>query len=283
VRIVKPVTRVVVAAAAFGAVCSLNSQTPSPTNAAAPVRTPVVVPGLNLSPGSSPSAPVPAPAPDLVSEIAKLRAEAQRQIAERDALIAKLKQAAEGSAREAAYYRGEWKALRLRDEAIGVDLITGDERRLQQKLVTALQDVYTADEGRRKLAAQVGVLLRTLETIAKDASFDPQKRADVEAVIRSTRLAMQQATSKPAEPAGELLNAKVIQTRPELNLAVLNVGTVQGARQGMMFTVFDAQGAPVALLKAVDVRESLLGATVEERFQAADVSAGQAAKVKVQK
>jgi hypothetical protein len=269
-----------VAAAALGAVCSLNSQTLSLTNAAP--AAPRSVGSLTLAPGQAPAAPAP-DAGAAREELARLRSEAQRAIADRDALIAKLKQAVEAANREAAYYRDEWKALRLRDEAVGTDLITGDQKRLEQKLVSALQDIYQTDQALKKLSAQIDVVLRTLEVVTRESQLDPQRRADVESVVRATRLALAQAQSKPSASASTLLSSKVIQTRPELRLVVLDVGAVQGAKQGMMFTVFDAQGSPVALVKAVDVRDRILGATVEERFQAADVSPGQVAKVRVQK
>ncbi len=71
----------------------------------------------------------------------------------REQLEAKVKTLTESLASantESEYFRQQWQELRLRDEALGVEALTVDERKLEDKLVQAVKELYQSEMKRRE-------------------------------------------------------------------------------------------------------------------------------------
>ena len=68
---------------------------------------------------------------------------------------------------------------------------------------------------------------------------------------------------------GQLADAKIVSVKPDLGVAILNVGVDSGAKPGMPFAVYRGD-RPIANVLVTDVRQTLSGAIVRELFSAAD-------------
>ena len=60
---------------------------------------------------------------------------------------------------EAEYFRQQWTELKLRDEALGVEALTVDERKLEDKLVQAVKELYQSEMKRREALVLLDKLL----------------------------------------------------------------------------------------------------------------------------
>lgn len=180
---------------------------------------------------------------------------------------------------EADFFRRQWVDLRLRDEALGVDALTGDEARLREKVVAAVRDLYQSEKRRQETVAQLAAMVDVMQGVMKSArGIDGELRAQVEAQLRLSQGLIQGKGETARVGQGTLLAARVLGYKPGLNLAVLNVGRKQDAKVGMMFEIM-RDGRLIAMARAVDVRESILGAIVEKAAERTVVAEGDDARV----
>jgi len=164
---------------------------------------------------------------------------------------------------ESEYFRTQWQDLRLRDEALGVDALTVDEQKLEDKLVQSVKELYQSEMRRREALLLLDRLRITTEALLKSApKYDPQTRADYEVAMRASRdyLAGRNGT---AIPLGLSLNdARVADLNPQLNAVVLNVGKAQGVKEGMTFNIY-RNNAQVATVRVVLARDLVSAGLVE--------------------
>lgn len=180
---------------------------------------------------------------------------------------------------EADFFRRQWIDLRLRDEALGVDALTGDEARLREKVVAAVRDLYQSEKRRQETVAQLAAMVEVMQGVLKSArGIEPELRAQVEAQLRLSE-ALVAGKGEAFQPGqGTLMAARVLDYKSALNLAVLSVGWKQGAKVGMVFEIMRG-GRLIAMARAVDVRESILGAIVERSAERTVVAEGDDARV----
>ncbi|HPA20295.1 MAG TPA: hypothetical protein PLU30_21275 [Verrucomicrobiae bacterium] len=180
---------------------------------------------------------------------------------------------------EADFFRRQWIDLRLRDEALGVDALTGDEARLREKVVAAVRDLYQSEKRRQETVAQLAAMVEMMQGVLKSArGIDAEMRAQVEAQLRLSQALIEGRGEAAQVGPGTLIAAQVLDYKPALNLAVLNVGRRQDAKVGMVFEIMRG-GRLIAMARAVDVRESILGAIVERSAERTVVAAGDDARV----
>lgn len=180
---------------------------------------------------------------------------------------------------EADFFRRQWIDLRLRDEALGVDALTGDEAKLREKVVAAVRDLYQSEKRRQETVAQLVAMVELMQGVMRMArDIGPDLRAEVEAQIRAAQALIGGKGEAGAPGQGTLLAARVLDYKSALSLAVLNVGWRQGAKVGMVFEIMRG-GRLIAMARAVDVRESILGAIVERQAERTMVGEGDDARV----
>jgi hypothetical protein len=161
------------------------------------------------------------------------------------------------------YFRQQYKDLRLRDEALGVDALTVDEHKLEDKLVQAVKEGYQTELRRREALLLLDKLMTTTGELLKTApNYDPKIRADYEVARRASRdyLAGRNGTAIPLGLS--LGDAQVADLNPGLNAVVLNVGKAQGVKEGMPFFVYQ-NNAPVGTVKIVLARDLVSAGLVE--------------------
>ncbi len=165
---------------------------------------------------------------------------------------------------EAEFFRQQWQDLRLRDEALGVEALTVDESKLEDKLVQAVKELYQSEMKRREALNILGKLLDTSGKLVQTApNYDPKVRADYEVACRAAHdyIAGHFAASIPL--ASSISDARISDVNPELNTVILNVGKTLGVKEGMIFLLYrDSQ--QVGAVKVVLTRDYICSAVVED-------------------
>jgi hypothetical protein len=164
---------------------------------------------------------------------------------------------------ESEYFRQQWQDLRLRDEALGVEALTVDEQKLEDKLVQAVKELYQSEMRRREALLLLDRLIATTQLLMKTApNYDPKVRADYEVAMRASRdyLAGRNGTAIPIGLS--LTDGQIADLNPALNAVVLNLGTSQGVKEGMPFLIFQ-DNAEVGTVKIVLARDLVSAGLVE--------------------
>jgi hypothetical protein len=93
---------------------------------------------------------------------------------------------------------------------------------------------------------------------------DASKQALEDALTKAEEVIRAASGTSVATTAGaDLHDAKVVSWKPDAALAVLDVGSRDGVRVGMPFTLFRGE-QPLAHVLVVDVRKLICGAVVQE-------------------
>ncbi|MDB4793568.1 hypothetical protein OAG63_00885 [Methylacidiphilales bacterium] len=179
-------------------------------------------------------------------------------------LEARVKTLTENLARantESEYFRQQWQELRLRNEALGIDALTVDERKLEDKLVQAVKELYQSEMKRREALQLLDKLLASTELMLQTApNYDPKVRADYEVASRAAKdyLAGHDGAAIPL--AVSLSDGRIADINQELSAVILNLGKTQGVKEGMSFLIYqhDEQVAKVKIVLARDLVSAAL-------------------------
>jgi len=220
-------------------------------------------------PGVAPEAPVPAtdasdatnaapiPTGDAVLDPATMT---------REQLQARVQTLSENLAtvnKESEYFREQWTELKLRDEALGVDALTVDETKLEEKVVQAVKEAYQNEMKHREALLLLGKLLDTTDQMLATApNYDPKVRASYEVTSRAAKEAIAGHSGAAIPLASSLADGRVADCNPDLNAVILNLGKTQGVKEGMPFTIYH-DTTEVGTVKIVLARDQVSAAQVE--------------------
>ena len=183
---------------------------------------------------------------------------------------------------DAETFRQQWQDLRLRDQALGIDALTVDEKRLQDRVVEAIKELYQTEQERRTAVIRLQQLLDAGREVLKGADVDPQRRADYEIAVRGAQ-AFLDARGKPDIPvAASLDDGQIVHVNGELNSVILNVGNTLGAKPGMPFRVL-RDDRLIGEVKVFQVRETVCAALVESVEAGKDLKVGDRVMVEAEK
>jgi len=193
----------------------------------------------------------------------------KRQLAEAQEAIKSLTDSLAVSNSEAEVFRREAAELKLRMTAFGVDGLSGDPAKLQQRLLKAVRDLQLVQNEKDKLADELVQLSEAVLRYTKVATTDDaEARMALEARLRSVTEVLgipgsdSGTNGKPAATPGSLTNGMVVSIKEELSLVVANVGSQQGVRVGMPFKVVRDDHL-IGTVRVVDVREKICGAVIQ--------------------
>jgi hypothetical protein len=159
--------------------------------------------------------------------------------------------------------RVQLDALKLRFDALGASAGTGSA--LEERLLKAVNDLRVASQGREQLASALGRLVQAVG-VYRSSSFgaDPDASMYIEAMLRESELVLapEKAVPLAAAVAASVTDALVVSVNGPLSLAIINVGSRHGVRQGMPFSVVH-DGSTVAVGSAVDVRGAITGLSIQ--------------------
>ncbi|HEV3271468.1 MAG TPA: hypothetical protein VGZ93_04740 [Candidatus Methylacidiphilales bacterium] len=180
---------------------------------------------------------------------------------------------------ESEYFREQWTELKLRNEALGVDALTVDESKLEDRVVQAVKELYQSEMKRREALVLLGKLLDTTDQMIQTApNYDPKVRADYEVASRSARDCLAGRNVAAIPLASSLADAQIADTNPELNAVILNVGKTQGVKEGMAFTIYQ-DNVEVGTVQVVLARDLVSAAQVEKLKPNAVLKVGDRAAV----
>jgi chromosome segregation ATPase len=194
-----------------------------------------------------------------------------RQLREMDAQLAAAKvqittltQSLAAANADAETARQQYEKLRGVLEGLGIGALEGNRDQVQEKLLAALSDLRLVDDQKRNATDTLMGLTEAVLLYVKNSSDETAKQglesalAKAESVVRSAN-----GAGAAGQGAGDLHQAKVVSLKPEAALVVLDVGSRDGVRAGMPFTIF-RQEQPIAQVMVVDVRRSISGAVIQE-------------------
>ena len=184
----------------------------------------------------------------------------------REQLQARVKALSESLAtvnKESEYFREQWTELKLRDEALGVDALTVDEAKLEEKVVQAVKEAYQNEMKHREALLLLGKLLdSTDQMLATAPNYDPKVRAQYEVTSRAAKEAIAGHSGSAIPLASSLDDGRVADCNPDLNAVILNMGKTQGVKESMVFTIYH-DTTEVGSVKVVMARDQVSAAQVE--------------------
>ncbi len=167
---------------------------------------------------------------------------------------------------EAELFRRKYSELQLRMDALGVESVSKDRAKLEQRLLKAVSDLQLMNREKEAYHEQLLKLTETvLRYVKSTETADAEARMGVEAQLRSTNeLLAAKGGSAPNEGAvPDLMDGRVLSVKEEWSLVVGDLGARQGVKLGMPLRVVRA-GKTIATLRVVDVREKISGAVIQE-------------------
>lgn len=166
---------------------------------------------------------------------------------------------------EAELFRRKFSDLQARMDALGVESISKDRAKLEQRLLKAVSDLQLTNKEKEGYREQLLTLSETmLHYVKTTQGADAEARAELEAQLRATSqlLSTSRATTSN-DIAPDLMDGKVLSVKEEWALVVGNLGARQGVKIGMPLRVV-REGKTIATLRVVDVREKISGAVIQE-------------------
>ncbi len=180
---------------------------------------------------------------------------------------------------ESEYFREQWTELKLRDEALGVEALTVNESKMEDKLVQAVKEAFQSEMRRREGLVLLDKLLTTTDQMLQTApNYDPKVRAEYEVATRSAKAYLGGHSGAAIPLASSLADGRIADTNPDLNAVILNLGKSQGVKEGMPFLIYQ-DNVEVGTVKIVLARDLVSAAQVESLKPNAVLKVGDRAAV----
>ena len=196
-------------------------------------------------------------------------ADLKQQLEQREAVIRRLQESLAVARTESDLFQKKWQEAQLRAQTLGVKFGDADATPAQRQLIESIRSLYLAEAERQRLMDQLKRLLAAVES-NRDVSAEVERTRALLATAESGKDGRETA-SQP--PSSTLESARVLEVNPKLQLAVLDVGMVQGARIGMPFLVLRGDRV-IGQLRVVEVRRRICGALIENVERGFSIAAG---------
>ena len=188
---------------------------------------------------------------------------------------------------EAAVFQHQSMQMKLRMDALGIDSVTGNGEKLEQRLLTAVNDLRTSNTEKKNLSEALVRLVEAATLYAKTATgASPQSRLTLETEIRGANALLGVSSSNAVEaPAATatMSDGTVLSVEPGLALVVMNLGSKQGVKVGTPFQIVRDHKV-IGNVRVVDVREKIAGAVIQNLSSEKDqIKVGDILKVDAQR
>ena len=187
-------------------------------------------------------------------------------LAETGKSLADMRKSLAATSGETEVFKRQSMELKLRMEALGLDLAGGNNAKLEQRLLAAVSDLHVTAQEKKSLSEALVRLSDAAAVYAKSASGAPaEARLALESEIRNAKKALGISTSAAADATAvpsTVTDATAISVKEELSLIVINLGSKQGVKVGMPFRVVRGD-AFIGKVQIVDVREKIAGAVIQ--------------------
>jgi hypothetical protein len=213
---------------------------------------------------------------DLDIEYSELKVALEKVLGEnkqlRDALadtqksLADMRTSVAATNAETEVFKRQSMELKLRMEALGLDLAGGNNAKLEQRLLTAVSDLRAMAMEKKGLSEALIRLSDAAAIYARNATGAPaEARLALESEIRNANKALGIGSGNAVEAASvpaTISDAMAISVKNDLSLVVINLGSRQGVKVGMPFRVMRG-GNVVGSVQIVDVRDKIAGAIIQ--------------------
>ncbi len=165
--------------------------------------------------------------------------------------------------------RENYDKLRLQNEGLGIAALDNSNSSLRQGLLSALSDLRILEQQKRSLSEALISLSETALSYAKSNSQGESAagKLELDKALATAEKALgvlaKNVDSKQDNNNNDLHNARIVSLKEEMGIAVLNVGSRQGVRPGMPFSIL-REDKPVAHALIVDVRQGICAAVLSD-------------------
>jgi len=187
---------------------------------------------------------------------------------------------------EREIFQRQFGELKLRIDALGLEGGGNNTDKLQQRLLSLVNDLRMMAEEKKQLSEAIIRLSEAASLYAKTAKeANPETRLTLETEIRNANLILgmnsQAAVEATALPA-TISDGSVISVKDDLALVVMNLGMKHGVKIGMPFQVIRGSKI-IGSVRVVDVREKIAGAYIQNLSSEKDrIKVGDHLKVEAQ-
>jgi hypothetical protein len=164
---------------------------------------------------------------------------------------------------EAGYFHKKWLELRLKVEALGIEALTANEKKLSEKNIRLLGDLFRSEKEKMSLEKAIQDYLQAEEELKQARPLEKAKlRAELEGA-RRTLLTLVLEGSGEVSIAANLNQGRVTLFDEKTQVAIVNFGKAQGAIVGTPFRILD-ENEMIGRCRLLEVREYLSAALVED-------------------
>ena len=156
---------------------------------------------------------------------------------------------------EANAYREAWLDLKRRDELLGIAALSPEARDSHDKVARLAGELIRSEKARQEVYEKAKGMVEAAVKWA--AETDAAKRASARSDFESAKRTLEATMKKAAEPramASGLTDARIVAVDHNQQAVVLNLGSLQGAREGMPFRIL-RQDQVIGSCRLIEVRE----------------------------
>ena len=156
---------------------------------------------------------------------------------------------------EAKAYREAWLDLKRRDELLGLSSLSTEARDSHDKVARLAGELIRSEKARQAVfeKAKSSVEAAVKWAGETDAAKRASARSEFESAKRTLEATMAQ-TAAPRPTASGLTDASIVAVDRNQQAVVLNLGSLQGAKEGMPFRIL-RQDQVIGSCRLIEVRE----------------------------
>jgi len=184
---------------------------------------------------------------------------------------------------EAKAYREAWLELKRRDELLGVASLSPDARDSHDKVARLAGELIRSEKARQEVfeKAKAAVESAVKWAAETDASKKATARSDFESAKRTLEATMKK-NSEPRAMASGLTDAQIVAVDRNQQAVVLNLGSLQGAKEGMPFRIL-RKDQVIGSCRLIEVREMTSAGLPEQLGQGIQIEVGDRVAVLAEK
>jgi hypothetical protein len=156
---------------------------------------------------------------------------------------------------EAKAYREAWLELKRRDELLGLASLSPEARDSHDKVARLAGELIRSEKARLEIfdKAKSAVEAAVRWAAESDAAKRATARSEFESAKRTLEATMKQAlVTRPT--ASGLTDAQIVAVDRDQQAVVLNLGSLQGAKEGMPFRIL-RKNQVIGSCRLIEVRE----------------------------
>jgi len=184
---------------------------------------------------------------------------------------------------EAKAYREAWLKLKRRDELLGVASLSPEARDSHDKVARLAGELIRSEKARQEVFEKAKAAVESAVKWAAeiDASKKATARSDFESAKRTLEATMKK-NSEPRAMASGLTDAQIVAVDRNQQAVVLNLGSLQGAKEGMPFRIL-RKDQVIGSCRLIEVREMTSAGLPEQLGQGIQIEVGDRVAVLAEK